>query len=240
MQCVQWPGGARFLTLALASLMSVSFAYAQADPHPGGVAPVIYIVRRGWHVDVGFAADDLAPPLDALEAGFPGVRYLIFGFGDRRYLMSKHRTPAMLGALWPGKGLILVTALAAGPAHAFGGAHVIALQVSPEQSAAAEKFIWDSLVNGVEVAPGPYEGSAYFNARADYSALHTCNTWVAEVLRNAGLPVRTRGVVFAGQIWTRARRLAAAGRSGGGTVQSGARAPAPRASSAHSPGQRGF
>ena len=43
---------------------------------------VIYVVRRGWHMDIGFAAADLQPPLNDVIGQFPGVRYLFFGFGD--------------------------------------------------------------------------------------------------------------------------------------------------------------
>jgi hypothetical protein len=56
------------------------------------------------------------------------------------------------------------------------------------------------------VAEGPYDESAYYGASARYSALHTCNTWAAEALRAAGLDVRTRFVVFAGQTWNQARK----------------------------------
>jgi hypothetical protein len=207
---------ARILAASLAFWFSVSFACAQADSPPSAGAAV-YVVRRGWHVDVGFAAVQLAPPLDALEAEFPGAKYLFFGFGDRRYLMAKHRnTPAMLAALWPGDGLLLVTALAADPAQAFGAGHVIEVKVSTVQMLAAQDFIWGSLTDSASVARGPYPGSAYFGARAEYSAFHTCNTWVAEVLLNAGLPVTSRGVLFAGQIWRQVRRLNNAGPSGAG------------------------
>jgi Protein of unknown function (DUF2459) len=59
-------------------------------------------------------------------------------------------------------------------------------------------------------APGPYPGSGYFNAVPRYSAFHTCNTWAAEALKAAGLPVRSRGVALAGQLWRQSRRLDAA------------------------------
>jgi hypothetical protein len=56
-------------------------------------------------------------------------------------------------------------------------------------------------------ANGPYEGSLYFSAIPQYSAFHTCNTWAAEGLSAAGLPVESAGVVFAGQLWGQVRRL---------------------------------
>ncbi len=176
---------------------------------------IIYVVRRGWHVDIGFAADQLVPPLSGLEAPLPGLAYLLVGFGDRQYLIARrHGLPAMWGALWPGRGLILATGLAATPGAAFGQAHVIALKVTDSQERAAQDFVWKSLTPSATTGapppladPGPYPGSEYYAAVPRYSAVHTCNTWAAEVLHQAGLPIRSRGVIFAGQLWKQARRL---------------------------------
>jgi len=185
-------------------------------------------VRRGWHIDVGFAAADVQPPLSSVAGRFPGVRYLFFGFGDRHYLLAKeHNAPVSLGALWPGPGMILATALGSSPQDAFGAVHVIALEVSEEQTRNAQAFIWRSLggqskeggqsddgqfddrESGAVQAygPGPYEGSLYFAATPRYSAIHTCNTWAAQSLAAAALPIHSTGVLFAGQLWVQVRRL---------------------------------
>jgi hypothetical protein len=173
---------------------------------------VIVVARRGWHVDIGFAAEGLAVPLASLNAVLPHAGYLMFGFGDRRYLLAGDRKgPAMLGALWPGPGLVLVTGLAASPEEAFGNAQVIRLAVTPQQALAAEAFVWSSLstANGAitPYSDGPYEGSVFFGAVPGYSAVHTCNTWAAEVLKAAGIPVSSAGVVFAGQLWSQVEQL---------------------------------
>jgi hypothetical protein len=136
---------------------------------------VIYVARRGWHVDVGFAAADLQPPLKSLLAEFPGAQYLFFGFGDRRYLLAKNRNaPVLLAAVWPGRGMILATGLASPPSAAFGASHVVALAVTARQASDAQAFVWYSLDrqpvldqqttdNPVRsYAPGPYEGSSFF------------------------------------------------------------------------------
>jgi hypothetical protein len=179
-------------------------------------AATIYVVRRDWHIDVGFATDELAPPLSALQQQFPGARYLLFGFGDRRYLESRNkRLPTLLAALWPGPGLILMTALTVSPARAFSDRQVIALPVSAVQLRAAQAAVWATLStsqdNVQSDGPGPYQGSLYLSVRANYSALHTCNTWAAEILRAAGLAVHSAGVIFAGQLWRQVQRVARAG-----------------------------
>ena len=79
-----------------------------AQPHSARAADtssVIYLVRRKWHVDIGFAAVDLQPPLASLRAHLPAAHYLLFGFGDRHYLLDKDQgLGGMLAALWPGRG----------------------------------------------------------------------------------------------------------------------------------------
>jgi hypothetical protein len=175
---------------------------------------VIYVTRRGWHVDIGFAAADLQPPLKSLMDEFPGAGYLFFGFGDRRYLLAKKRNaPVLLAALWPGRGMILATGLASPPTLAFGVRHVVALAVTVRQARDAQAFVWYSLDKRSENDPvrsyatGPYEGSLLFAATPKYSAFHTCNTWVAESLAAAALPIHGGGVIFAGQVWSQVRRL---------------------------------
>jgi hypothetical protein len=220
---------------ALILLLVVTGAAARtvsAPPSgPGDDGAMIYVVRRSWHVDVGFDKGEIAPPLRLVLHALPDATYVFFGFGDRGYLTADHRhAPNLLAALWPGKGLILVTGLRRPPADAFGADHVIRLRVSREASRRAQAFIRESL-QGFDSAErdsaepdsaepaepttiaGPYEGSVYYGARPRYSALHTCNTWAAEVLASAGLPIRSSGVVLAGQLWRRVRSLARAERA---------------------------
>jgi hypothetical protein len=208
-----------------AALMAASIALAACsairiqprnDPSlDGGPTVLLYVARRGWHVDIGFASVDLAAPLTALGANFPGARYLMFGFGDRRYLLAhRHHGPQLLEALWPGAGLLLVTGLSAPPATAFGAGNVLTLRVYRAQLLSAQAFLAQSLSQrallGQSDAAGPYAGSLFFGATQYYSALHTCNTWVAEALHAARLPVQSRGVVFAAQIWGQVGQLAGA------------------------------
>jgi hypothetical protein len=172
---------------------------------------IIYVARRGWHIDIGFAASELEPPLASLSTDFPTARYIFFGFGDRHYLTAKHKNfPGLLGALWPGAGIVLASGIVGTPEAAFDTAHVVRLAVSPAQARAAQAFVWDSLVKDGAApnvyAQGPYAGSLYYSAVPKYSAVHTCNTWAAEALRSARLAVHSFGVVFAGQLWSQLHR----------------------------------
>jgi hypothetical protein len=197
---------ARHAFLAVLALCAVSAAHAGSD------SSTIYVARRGWHIDIGMAAEDLLPPLHQAAALLPGSRYVFFGFADKHYLLAKnHHAPVLLSALFPGAGIVLTTGLRNSPTEGFGATHVIALTAPEGQIRDLQSFIWRSLRTQDDVLKvfqdGPYEGSVYFLAAQKYSAFHTCNTWGAEALRAAGFHVHTAGVLFAGQLWSQARRL---------------------------------
>jgi Protein of unknown function (DUF2459) len=177
-----------------------------------GATLVIFVIKRGWHTDIGFNAADLHAPLASLRPALPEARYLLFGFGDKHYLMNHGGSiGGLVGAVWPGEGLVLMTGLQATPEEAFGAAEVTRLTVTAAQERKLEGFVWNTLATtsgaAHSLAPGPYSGSLYYESAMRYSGLHTCNTWTAEGLKTAGLPVRSFGVEFAGQVWRQVRRV---------------------------------
>jgi uncharacterized protein (TIGR02117 family) len=198
---------------------SCASAPPQPQPDPGGDSAAstatLYVIHRGWHTDVGFPTSELHGPLAALEHDFPGASYLVIGFGERHYVLSRDKNfGEMLAALWPGPGLILVTGLKATPEEAFGAARTARLRLTPAQADAVAGFVWGVLQPDprgavTPYAPGPYAGSLFYASSARYSALHTCNTWTAEALQAGGLPVRSDGVIFSHQVWEQAHALAA-------------------------------
>jgi hypothetical protein len=197
---------------------------AEGGALPAQSQTLIYVARRGWHVDIGFDVSELGLSLAAVAADFSSARYVFFGFGDRRYLLSRNKNlPSLLAALWPGPGIVLATGVIAPPEEAFGAEHVIRLKVSAAQAQAVRDFVWNSLIkaNGTVgwFAKGPYEGSLYYSALPTYSAVYTCNTWAAEALHSTELPIHSTGVVFATQLWMQVRRI-----DSGTTTHDGSRA----------------
>jgi Protein of unknown function (DUF2459) len=202
---------APILPLLCASTLSMAQPAAALPPEADGAATV-YVVRRGWHIDIGLATADLPPPLDSIAKDLPEARYIFFGFGDKHYLLAKHHNaPVLLSALWPGAGIMLITGLANSPEEGFGASHVVRLTLSGEQVRALRAFMWNAFETpGGTLSvyrEGPYEGSLYYLATARYSAFHTCNTWAAQALRTAKLAVRSQGVVFAGQLWSQVLKI---------------------------------
>lgn len=173
----------------------------------------IYVVGRDWHTDIAIPASELIGPLGGLESLFPGARYFSFGFGERNYVLARRRTFAkMLLALWPGPGLVLVTGLRTPPSEAFGPSHVVTLRTSETGLAALLAFLGGYFEGGPHgnlrvAARGPYPGSMFFASPGTYSAVYTCNTWTADALQAAGLPLTSSGVLFAAQVMEQAREV---------------------------------
>lgn len=190
---------------------------ADRAPHrpisSGPATHQIYVVDRGWHTDIGLPVGELEGRLAALKADFPGATYLVFGFGDRNFLLTRDTGLFdMLHALLPGKAAMLVTGLKTSPGDAFVPRDVVPLGVSATGIRGIEDFIAadfsaDSRGGVIRLADGPYPGSLFFASDATYDAFYTCNSWVADALRAAGLPVSDGLVIFAYQVMAEARAL---------------------------------
>lgn len=222
--------GRRALLLAAPILAGCAVLPRPAPVALGPFETVVHVVRRGWHTDIAVPAVGLVPALASLARDFPGVRHLVFGFGDRAYLMEPGASPlAMLRALLPGRGAILLTALAASPEEAFGPEAVVALPLDGHELGRLQHFLAGSLDRtGLApgdrlrpIAAGPYPGSVFHASTITYAATYTCNTWTAEALSVAGLPLSADGIVLAQQVMARAGAIAAQRSAGGDSTTEG-------------------
>ena len=179
-----------------------------AEPYTGSASrsELVYVISGGWHTEIGLPAETISDPLAALKTEFPSAGYLVFGWGARDYYMA--RDPGMgdiLRALTPGPAVMLVIPLSVTPQTAFGVSNTFPVYVSRDGIERLYELLWNYLVADKEGAPrrigtGPYPESVFYASAGAYNLSHTCNTWTAEALRVAGLPVSATGVVFAAQI----------------------------------------
>jgi uncharacterized protein (TIGR02117 family) len=203
----------RLLAAALLAILTAACTVSQSKP-PSDSA-IVYLIERGWHTDIGLPVGEIAGPLVALEKPYPGVTMLVFGFGERQFLVDRNKDfGAMLKALWPSKSALLLTALKATPEAAFGRSNVVALPVSPAGLQRIEAGIWQEFEQSpsgepIFLAIGPYPGSDFYAASDTYFGLYTCNTWTADILSTGELPMPVVGVLFSGQVMGMARWIGA-------------------------------
>jgi uncharacterized protein (TIGR02117 family) len=216
-------GACRGVLALLVRLSCLALAFCAppappADLTAGPQSETIFLIERGWHTDIGVQAGQVGDGLDQLRTTFPEVGTLVFGFGERAYLMHRqHDVGDMLAALIPGPGALLVTALRDPPETAFPPDEVVVLHVSARGLARLTDFITRSFERAADgtlhpIADGPYPGSLFYGSGNTYSGFYTCNTWTAEGLQAAGLPIHAAGVLFADDVADQARRITAAAR----------------------------
>ncbi len=183
-------------------------------PPPGPVVASIEVVERGRHTDVCIRREDADAWVLALAQGFDTTRFICVGFGEREYMVGHdHSTLAMLSALLPSQAALIMTALRDRPGVAFPDGTVVSLGVSGAGLAGLQAFLrtstqTDAAGSPVRLADGPYPGSVFYAATATYDGLANCNTWTADALRSAGLPVND-AVLFSSEVMRQAQRLAA-------------------------------
>jgi len=199
-------------SLSACSAVPVETGTTAATNAPAAL-PSVYVLRRGRHTDLVLPVAELDEHLSTLTADFAAPRYLVFGFGDRQYMLATHKNAwhALL-APFPGAGVMLVTGLRETPQQAYGADHLAALSLSAPQLRELQRFVWDSLEQDPPGAvrpylPGQLPGNVYYASTYTYWGFYTCNTWTAEALKKAGLPVHSGGVLFAGQVWEQLPKL---------------------------------
>ena len=201
--------------------------FQRADMPQPSLAGVVYVVSRGWHTDIALPTGEVGGAAGiTLQRDFSDARYLVFGFGERAfYLNSRPGFGDMLFALLPGPGAVLVTGLNTTPAAAFGSENVAELGVTATGMSGIARFVSASLDADGDgrphrIADGPYPGSLFYASPVTYDAFYTCNTWTAQALRQAGLPISPTGILFADQVIEASRKITG-GEPGNTTVDAG-------------------
>ncbi len=175
------------------------------DCQPGwtaGADGVMWVVRQGWHTEIGLPATEITGPLKVFRDVFPGAQVLMFGYGKRTFITAKVETPAelVMGPL-PGPSAVQVTALRVDPNNAYDGP-VAAVALPPGGAARVSDYLWEAIgkTNAGEprlIAKGLFPGSLFYAGARRYDLAFTCNTFTAAAIEAAGLPASPRDVVWA-------------------------------------------
>lgn len=155
----------------------------------------IVLVSNGYHASLLLPAQAAGVDWTRLFPPRPGAgtRYVLFGWGDRDFYMNTRTiadiTPATAWRAVAGgsRGSVLH---ATWLDDADWPVEDVRLRLSPDRYVALAEFIRRA-AGQPELIPamgyGPFDD--FYVATGDYSALFTCNEWIAAALREAGLSV---------------------------------------------------
>ena len=200
--------GGRYLAIAVL-LAGCSGPEPASCPAPLPMAEYVYVRSHGWHVDIGLSAGSVTGPLAVFRDIFPGARALMFGYGKRTFFTARADTFSeyLLGPV-PGPAVIQVTGVGSNLVDAYPPGDLLVMRLPQGGATALSDFLWHDIVLDAVgqprlVGPAGFPGSQFYDAVTGYSLAHTCNTWAANALQAAGLPVQGDGVMFSGQVVAR-------------------------------------
>jgi uncharacterized protein (TIGR02117 family) len=172
----------------------------------------IYIADNGIHADIIMPVRaeglDWAPliPTGDLAAGDPSARWIAFGSGERRVYLDTPTwwdlTPRTIWSALAGGTRVLHVEYVRSPYYA-----VREIRLRPEEyrrlwAAIRAEFKLDANGRPQRIAhPGYGCCDAFYRSGGKASVVHTCNSWVADRLRLAGVKTSVWPPFIPGLVW---------------------------------------
>jgi uncharacterized protein (TIGR02117 family) len=190
----------------LLCLPSQSFPAWNCDSAQPGCHSV-FIVRNWWHAAIVLHRGDIPETLIPELKEFPRAQMIEFSWGDRDYFPDPDAGvfTALKAAFWS-NGSVLHLVGFDGPAeNFFRDALITELHLSEESFTRLLAFLASTFArtnpsDAAEARSGLYVYSRFYDATGKFSILRSCNTWVAEALQSAGLPVEPSFVIIASNL----------------------------------------
>jgi len=198
----QPPSKMRFIVqqLALLAFFILQTGCASVSSHtdePGENTPhTIHLVQYGWHTALLFDAPSMLSRSGKLRSDFHDHKYLMIGWGDGAYFVAEHppwskAVKALVASDYPA---LQVVGRETNPPFGVEARDSIPLALTERGYQKLVRYIDDSIAAGPDGKPIyllKQEGNPdrFYQATGSYSLFNNCNSWLADALRAAELPI---------------------------------------------------
>lgn len=199
------------------SFILVAFIIAGCSAKPYVVEPkpehnpvpshLVSVVSHGWHAGLIITAPEINRSVPELQSRFGNVAFYEIGWGDKGFYQAQEVTIGLtLQAMFWSEGAILhVVAMNDPPERYFAGEPIISTCLSENEFTAlrsfvASSFAHDSSGHVVDLRPGIYGNSEFYDGEGRYYLLNTCNKWTAKALQSAGVDINPTFKLTAGSV----------------------------------------
>jgi uncharacterized protein (TIGR02117 family) len=167
----------------------------------------VFVVYDSWHAAIVLRKEDLSTATLPELADFPDVRFIEFSWGDKDYFPDPDSgfSMALKAAFWSSGSVLHLVGFDDEPRQLYPKADIIELGLLRANFDRLVGFLSQSFLRSnskgrAQASPGLYSYSRFYPSNRKFSLLNTCNTWVAQTLETAGLPVSASRVITAGQL----------------------------------------
>lgn len=177
----------------IAGIVPTNRAWA---PPADGVT--IWVESNGIHTDIvvpkvaaGVDWRPLLRPEHLRDPRYAGYGYAALGWGERAFFLETptwadvRPATVLAAALGSGRTLVHVEHIA----RPVPGPDVRAVVLRPEEYRRLAAFLRATFAEKPAALPGYARDDAFYEARGSYSARRTCNAWIGDALRRAGVRV---------------------------------------------------
>jgi uncharacterized protein (TIGR02117 family) len=173
----------------------------------------VYVLSNGWHTEIVLPRAALPDGMLPEAVDFPGAAWLSVGWGEAGYFPAPEPTlwQTVQAALWPTPAVLLLTGLVGEPRDVYTASELVALDIDAAGFRRLVAYVDDSFERaGAPRAwahlAGRHRFSLFYPATGRFHLFNTCNTWTADALAAAGLPVRAFGTMTAEDVMAQIRR----------------------------------
>jgi uncharacterized protein (TIGR02117 family) len=192
--------------LQLQTACSTSIMQLNSLP-PGENDKRIFVVHNYWHAALVVRKADLSQGLVPEQDHFLEAEYLEISWGDRDYFPAIEESVglALRAAFWSRGSVLHVVGFRGAVKDYFTEGEIIELALSPESVRRLSEFVSASLLRAdpfmpAQSQPGLVANGRFYRATGKFSIFRTCNTWIAEALKSAGLGISPWYVITAGSL----------------------------------------
>ena len=197
-----------FFVALLQLLTACSAPIMQVDSDaPGNNDKSVFVVHNNWHAALVVRKADLSQALVPEQGHFPEAEYLEIGWGDRDYFPATEESVglALRAAFWSRGSVLHLVGFRGAVEDYFTGGEIIELALSPEAFQRLSQFVSANFVRPApsvpaQSQPGLVAAGRFYPAAGRFSILRTCNTWIAEALKSAGLDISPGHVITAASL----------------------------------------
>lgn len=174
----------------------------------------IWVSSNGWHTGIIVPTELIPRELLSEKRDFPTAAYLEIGWGDAGFYQADAITSsiALKAVFLPTPSVVHVVGFSTAPEDYFAASDVLRFEISEagleRLLQALDASIAHNETGAVKRSKGLYGESRFYAGRGNYSALHTCNHWAADMLTRAGIPITPWYAATSGTLMWQLRRYA--------------------------------